>query len=62
MPQLDRMPTDEQAVENLAKEAGVADLMDLYRKVEEVYIASYGAPSSMPLDFLTDSTNMLPPR
>ena len=60
MPELDSTQIDS-AIEDLPQQPGVADLLELYRRVEETYVAAQATPQPA-LSFLTDSTNALPPR
>ena len=60
MTELDSTQMDS-AIEDLAQQPGVADLLELYRRVEETYVAAQSTPPPA-LSFLTDSTNALPLR
>ncbi len=46
----------QRALDNLVREAGVADLMELYDRIEEVYVAAHGATTSAPRGVITNST------
>jgi hypothetical protein len=58
MPQKKNVDQDQQNLLDSAQEAGVKELMDLYERVEEVYVASSGTFSSVPAGITTDSTNL----
>ena len=58
MQNMEKSDMRQKELQDLVQEAGVEELMDLYRKVEEVYVAAHGAGTPIPLDIITDSTNL----
>ena len=58
MKNIERSDLRQRELQDLVQEAGVEDLMELYRKVEEVYVAAYATGTPIPLDIITDSTNL----
>ena len=58
MPRNKNVDQEQQNLLDSAQEAGVKDLMELYQRVEEVYVASSGISSSVPAGITTDSTNL----
>jgi len=60
------LPTKERAMESLEvefekQEAGVADLMEFYEKVEKIYIQASASVSESEIVYSSDSTNMTRP-
>ena len=57
------MTTKEREMESLGaefakQEAGVADLMEFYEKVEDIYVQASAAVSESEVVYSSDSTNM----
>ncbi len=57
------MPTEDQENQQIAesfekKEAGIADLMDFYEKVEGVYAQASSYTYQPPASYVSDSTNV----
>lgn len=58
------MTTHDKEMESLAtvfeeQEAGVADLMEFYEKVENIYVQASAAVSKSEVVYASDSTNMM---
>ena len=48
MKDMEKSDMRQQELQDLVQEAGVEELMDLYRKVEEVYVAAHGTGTPIP--------------
>ena len=58
MQQEQRTDTSQEVLDAMIEEAGVQDLIELYERVEEVYVAAHGAMSPVPQAITTNGTNI----